>query len=313
MTDYEIMQPNKDLIEIDNNEKLIKEFIKDMILMPSVTAHKWSEITNQTPNLKIGYPGQHLASLITGMKGNATGARGNDIIDGSEVKSCSKIDQSDKCLECKSNVLRSLNKCPKCGSSNIKRNNDSKWLIPVRSEDELNLLINETPRFIFIVTDYPNFINNNYNDIRIRAFEIWVKSSRCEKFITMMKSYYENIYLKHIQKNPNKTPAPKNLFPDNYPFYMCNPIKTFECIIKNALSESEINIVKYIQPDKNRSTLESEKMPIELLTTNEYNILKSHIPNIDNISTLDEKERIFLQLRDTDKQIKIIGNKKHKI
>ena len=46
---------------------------------------------------------------------------------------------------------------------------------------------------------------------------------------------------------------------------------------------------------------------------NEYNILKSHIPNIDNISTLDEKERIFLQLRDTDKQIKIIGNKKHKI
>ena len=313
MTDYEIMQPNKDLIEIDNNEKLIKEFIKDMILMPSVTAHKWSEITNQTPNLKIGYPGQHLASLITGMKGNATGARGNDIIDGSEVKSCSKIDQSDKCLECKSNVLRSLNKCPKCGSSNIKRNNDSKWLIPVRSEDELNLLINETPRFIFIVTDYPNFINNNYNDIRIRAFEIWVKYSRCEKFITMMKSYYENIYLKHIQKNPNKTPAPKNLFPDNYPFYMCNPIKTFECIIKNALSESEINIVKYIQPDRNRSTLESEKMPIELLTTNEYNILKSHIPNIDNISTLDEKERIFLQLRDTDKQIKIIGNKKHKI
>ena len=67
---------------------------------------KWSSITNQTPNLKIGYPGQHLASLITGISGTGTGARGDDIADGSEVKSCSRVDQVDKCENCKSNVMR---------------------------------------------------------------------------------------------------------------------------------------------------------------------------------------------------------------
>jgi len=312
MNDFDIMQPNLNLIEIDNNEELIKEFIKDMILAPSLSAHKWSKITNQTPNLKIGYPGQHLASLITGMKGSATGARGNDIIDGSEVKSCSKIDQSDKCNNCKTTVLRTTIKCPNCGSTDIKRNNDSKWLIPVRSEDELRMLKEETPRFIFLVTDYPKFEENNYNDIRIRAFEIWVKSERCKNFIVMMESYYRNIFLKHIERNPNKTPAPKNLFPDNYPFYMCNPIKTFECIITNAMKDYEINIIKYIQPNANRYNIESEIMPFNLLSINEYNLLKSKIPNFNNKTLLNEKIRNYLSLRDTDKQIKIIGNKKHK-
>lgn len=41
--------------------------------MPRKLAHKWAAITNQTPNLKMGYPAQHLASLITGMKGTAQG------------------------------------------------------------------------------------------------------------------------------------------------------------------------------------------------------------------------------------------------
>ena len=75
------MQPDTRLITIHDNEKLIAEFISDMVIAPRRSAHKWAEVTNQTPNLKTGYPSQHLASLITGMKGTATGARGNDIID----------------------------------------------------------------------------------------------------------------------------------------------------------------------------------------------------------------------------------------
>ena len=94
------MQPDKTLITIRDNERLIKDFILDMIITPGRLAHKWAAITNQTPNLKIGYPAQHLASLITGMQGTATGARGNDIVDGSEVKACSKVDQLDKCRNC---------------------------------------------------------------------------------------------------------------------------------------------------------------------------------------------------------------------
>ena len=311
--DFSTMQPNKKLISISNNEVQIIEFIRQMLIMPRKAIHKWSKITNQTPNLKIGYPGQHLASLILGMKGNATGARGEDICDGSEVKSCSKVDQSDKCKDCNENVLRSEMVCSNCGSTNIKRNNDSKWLIAVRSDDELRMLLEETPRYIFIVTDYPEFCNNNFNDIRIRAFEVWVQSERCKNFRILMTNYYNYIYKEHIKKNPNKTPAPKNIFPDNFPFYMCNPIKVFECNIKNSLGENPQPIINYyIKPDESRLNLESEIMPVQLLSPYEIEILKQHNININCINGVDENLRALLPLRDTDKSIKTIGTKKHK-
>ncbi|PIV70162.1 MAG: hypothetical protein COS08_01675 [Euryarchaeota archaeon CG01_land_8_20_14_3_00_38_12] len=68
----------------------IVEFIEELIIEPRKNCAKWSRITDQTATLRIGYPGQHLASLTTGVKGEKTGARGNDLSDGSEVKSCSR-------------------------------------------------------------------------------------------------------------------------------------------------------------------------------------------------------------------------------
>jgi len=307
------MKPDEKYITITDNLDKIKEFISEMIFTPRLNAHKWARITNQTPNLKIGYPAQHLASLITGMQGTATGARGNDIIDGSEVKSCSKIDQSDKCKNCKHNVLRIDEICPHCGSKEIKRNNDSKWLIPIRSEDELRMLKDETPRIIFIVTDYPDFETDNYKLIRIRAFEVWIKSQRCKNFVTLMENYYNYLYLAHISQNPNKTPAPKNLFPDNYPFFMCNPIKTFECIIKeNSTDKPDITIPVYIKPHEDRTNLPSETMPINLLNKDELLLLDNKGIDISKLEYIDEETRKLLTLRDTDKSTKIIGNKKHK-
>lgn len=198
------MQPDRKLITIHYNEKLIAEFISDMIIAPRILAYKWSAITNQTPNLKTGYPSQHLASLITGMKGTATGARGNDIIDGSEVKACSKIDQMDTCGNCAKGVLRSDLLCPYCGSRKIIRNNDSKWLIGIKNEDELKMALDETPRFIFIVSDYPDFEKGRFSDMRIGAFEIWPKSSRCVRFRELLQNYYMFIYTAHIKDNPSK-------------------------------------------------------------------------------------------------------------
>lgn len=306
------MKPNDELITIDDNLNKINDFISDMLISPRKNAHKWSVLTNQTPNLKMGYPGQHLASLITGMKGTATGARGNDIVDGTEVKSCSKVDQSDKCNDCKTTVLRSDKVCPNCGSSNIKRNNDSKWLIGIRNENELRMALEETPRFLFIVTDYPEFDNQNFEDIRIRAFEVWVKSERCKNFRELLRSYYYNIYLEHIKLDEKHTPAPKNIFPDGFPFYMCNPIKTFECTILNSLSSNpELNISKYIQPSIDRENIESEQMPASLLNKNELNLLQIDPKKLSS-SYITEYNRNHLSLRDTDKKIKVIGNKTHK-
>ena len=46
--------------------------IEDLVITPRIMALEWSKITKQTPNLKVGYPGQHIASIITGVEGEKT-------------------------------------------------------------------------------------------------------------------------------------------------------------------------------------------------------------------------------------------------
>lgn len=293
------MQPDVSKVTIGDNLSKIKSFLSEVILAPRARMMKWSKITNQTPNLKIGYPGQHLASLITGIPGTATGARGEDIADGTEVKSCSRVDQVDKCLACENNVMRSQSICPSCGSTRIKRNNDSKWLIAIRNEKELNLYLNEIPRMFFLISDYPNFASSDFATLRFASFEIWNQSSRAENFRKLLKDYYHKIYLEHIKKDAKKTPAPKNFWPYSYQFYLCNPIKTFECIIRNADENPEIEITHYTEPKADRSTLNSEPLPCDLLSREEQALLRSRGVSFSDGDSLDEEIKNILPLRDT--------------
>lgn len=296
------MQPDINKIVIKDNLRLIRKFLSEVILAPRATMIKWARLTNQTPNLKIGYPGQHLASLITGMQGTGTGARGEDIVDGTEVKSCSRLDQMDKCKDCDGNVMRTQTSCPQCGSTEIQRKNDSKWLIGIRSEDELKLYLEQIPRMLFLISDYPFFGDGDFETLRFTAYEIWNQSDRAVNFRTILKDYYWKIYLEHIKKDPKKNPAPKNFWPYKQQFYMCNPIKTFECIIRNSNSESaSIEIDHYIEPDADRSELPSEDMPIRLLNKTERAILRSNGIDISKLSGIDERMRQLLSIRDTAK------------
>ena len=295
------MKPDASKVTIGNNKARIKEFLSDVILAPRARIMAWSRITNQTPNLKIGYPGQHLASLITGIPGTGTGARGDDIADGTEVKSCSRVDQVDTCLDCASNVFRVQTSCPKCGSSNIRRNNDSKWLITIHNRDELNLYLNEIPRTLFLISDYPNFDEGDYDTLRFTSFEIWNQSERAAAFRQILKDYLEKIYSKHTARDRDKTPAPKNFWPYSYQFYMCNPIKTFECIIRNAGTEPEIEITHYVDPRADRKDMPSENLPAKLLKDPEIAALRSHGIEIDENDSVDEEAKRFLCLRDTSR------------
>ena len=90
---------------------------------------------------------------------------------------------------------------------------------------------------------------------------------------------------------------------------MCNPIKTFECLIDEKL---HINITHFVEPNVDRTYLDSEKMPKTLLKKSEISILKAKFIDCDSVNFIDEKMRNYLSLRDSDKQIKIIGNKQHK-
>lgn len=324
------MLPKIKYITISDNESKIIQMLNDLILQPRIKALEWSKITKQTPNMKIGYPGQHLASLALGMEGVKTGARGNDIIDGSEVKSCSRVDQLDTCKDCGGKVLRIEENCPNCNSSEIKRMDDSKWLFTIRNENDLNVLLNEVDRIVLTIADYPTFEHGNFEDIRFQIFEIWTKSSRCVHFRTLMNNYYNKIYLEHIRKNPNKVPAPKNFWPYSFQFYMCNPVKIFSCTVKNANTKPIITIDHFIDPVHDRSFLVSENMPSDLLNIDEFKIigaLPSRIvrpqcssaveydnfiaelekvkPNLKNLKSIlpfvNEDIRKSFELRDTDK------------
>lgn len=311
----------------------IIDFIEELIIEPRKNCAKWSKVTDQTATLRIGYPGQHLASLVTGVKGEKSGARGNDLSDGSEVKSCSRVDQLDKCEDCDSPVLRREEKCGNCDSTNIKRNNDSKWLFTIRSEDDLKTLVDNPNlnRVVLIIDDYPNFDDGNYEDIRIQIFEIYPKETRHKRFKEIMTNYYYKIYLEHKKQNPAKTPAPKNFWPYQYQFYLCNPILIFKATIKDAYTENpKLVIDEWIKPDKDRKDVDSILMPANILKKDEfktilekaeeaevisclldetsYDIFEESVnedSDLDEIqelfSGIDENLRENLELRDTDK------------
>jgi hypothetical protein len=321
------MKPNNELITIEDNKTKIEKLLMELVLEPRLKALEWSKITKQTPNMKIGYPGQHLASLITGMEGSRTGARGDDLIDGTEVKSCSRVDQLDTCNSCKNKVLRIENTCPHCSSTNIKRMDDSKWLFSVKSEQEVKLLTIHIDRVFLTIADYPNFQSNDFDTIRFQAFEIWNRTERHKHFTTLMNNYYYKLFLEHIKKNPNKTPAPKNFWPFSYQFYLCNPVKVFSCNVEKANEEPKINIDFIVSPDFNREELTSELMPISLLSQEEVKLLvdiprdivEPQLKEIDynkfirklsekidkkfllkHIPFIDENTRSNFELRDTD-------------
>ncbi len=320
------MQPDTNKINIGDNIVKIEELLAELVLAPRINLIKWSGLTKQTPNIRIGYPGQHLASLITGITGEKTGARGHDLADGSEVKSCSRIDQLDQCKNCKSPVARLETACSVCNSVDIKRNNDSKWLFSVRSELELDLITHKVPRVLLVLGDYPHFDTGDYSTLRFQAFEVWPQHQRNIRFSEIMSNYYHKIYLAHKLANPNSNPAPKNFWPYQYQFYLCNPIRTFACTITEANTAPKIKIEHYLPPEQDRSTEPSLLMPAAILKEPEIDailskaayddiqplltdrmgskeelISMSYRQKIATIKGIDEKLRAFLPLRDTDR------------
>ena len=272
------MQPDTRFISIPYGIDNIVKLLSDLFIEPRKKAVEWSRLTQQTPNMKVGYPGQHLVSLVTGMPGERTGARGNDLIDGSEIKSCSRVDQVDECKVCKNKVLRIENNCSNCESTNISRKDDSKWLFTIRSDNDLKVLTQDVKRVILVLADYPYFSDGGYDDIRFEIFEIWTNSPRCIRFKEIMQNYYENIYKFHKAKTPNKTPAPKNFWPNSYQFYLCNPIKIFSATVTNSINNPKISIEHFVQPYQDRSYLPSLSMPISLLNKNEIAYLAENVP-----------------------------------
>lgn len=265
------MLPNSTLITIGDNRSQIERFINEIIIAPRRQLKQWATITNQTPAAKVGYIGQHLASLITGVRGTRSGARGDDLADHTEVKTCSKIDQADKCKKCGRRVLRQENACAYCKCTRIERKDDSKWLFSVKSQADLDLYLNMS-RILLILMDYPRFKDKDFQDVRICAFEIYPQEERMSVFRDLISNHYHNIYCPKADSRAKTNPM--NLHPWSIQFYKCNPIKTFECIIKNIDTDASIEILRFIDPKAERnSSMETEPMPTNLLEKEEWDVL----------------------------------------
>lgn len=287
------MIPDNSKVTITDNVAKIKEFVEEIIVRPRQTLKKWAEITRQTPAFKVGYIGQHLASLITGVQGTGSGARGRDLVDGTEVKSCSKLDQLDTCAKCGAKVMRYETVCPNpdCNGTDIQRKGDSKWLFSITGEQQLHDYC-DLNRILLILTDYPGFEDNNFETARIQAFEIYPNDPRCKVFNQLIDNHYHNIYSPKI--DAQKKANPMNLHPGGIQFYKCNPTLVFECLIKNVNDPNDysIEITKYFAPQEERR--ESVDMPSSLLKKKEWDCLS--FEDLKSRYNLTMSERAFNRL-----------------
>ena len=113
------------LADLQTSEQLIRELYIEL----RRKVNFWASITNQTAQARMGYVGQHLTSIVTGFPGGKSGARGRDLIlpddQHAEIKTCYRVDQLGSCQDCNAAIASIEQVCPACGSTSIKRNDDS--------------------------------------------------------------------------------------------------------------------------------------------------------------------------------------------
>ena len=171
-----------------------------------------------------------------------------------------------ECKSCGAKVLVWQEDCPVCKSHDIDIKTDSHWIFSIRGKEELDLLLNRVPRIILILFDKEKSETDN---IRLR---IWVVNPKNKYVQDFFNEYYYNNYMK------KEEPAPCNLHPLFYDFYLMRPAMIFQADIKFKERDVEIRFWDVDKP-------KPEKMPTSLLTSQE-------IQEINKDKNLSEEEFI---------------------
>lgn len=197
--------------------------IKDLYLDLRQKVNEWSLITNQTPQARMGYIGQHLVSMVTGYPGGKSGARGYDIVlpngEYGEIKTCYRVDQLGSCNACGAVVSAMEFECSDCHSRDIKRKDDSKWLISIRNDKELEESV-EPAVYYFVLFEFEDI--NNPTDI---IASIWEVDPKSPGFSLCMADYYLNIRANSTSK------APFNMWPYKPKFLLTHPKLIYRSVI----------------------------------------------------------------------------------
>ncbi|WP_315335701.1 MamI family restriction endonuclease [Fusobacterium pseudoperiodonticum] len=211
-------------------KRLSEKLIYDLYIDLRKKIFEWSALSNQTPQARMGYVGQHLVSIVTGFGGSKSGARGYDIIFSSclygEIKTCYRVDQLGRCKNCGLEVSAIEKICPHCNSENIERKEDSKWLLPIKNNNDLKNMI-EPFMYFFVLFEFED-ITDLYNENIIAS--IWTVNPKNMGFYLCILDYYQNILTKSDSK------APFNLWPYMLKFQLMQP----KLIYRSIISESEV-------------------------------------------------------------------------
>jgi predicted RNA-binding Zn-ribbon protein involved in translation (DUF1610 family) len=204
---------------LESSEQLIKDLYVELRQKISV----WANITKQTAQARMGYIGQHLVSVVTGYPGGRSGARGKDLVlpDGefAEIKTCYRVDQLGKCNTCGAGVSALELECPNCESTDIKRNDDSKWLIGIQHDEEFAEVLR--PKYYYLVLfDFTDLARPD----TIRA-SIWRVDPLSAGFAYCLIDYYRNI------KSASSSGAPFNLWPYSLKFELMRPLLIYQSLI----------------------------------------------------------------------------------
>lgn len=79
----------------ERGEYAIK-LLQEQVIEQRANLHFWRDLTGQPAQIDTGYIAQHLVSIVTGIKGGGFRGKGDDLEDGSEVKSANFLDSLDK-------------------------------------------------------------------------------------------------------------------------------------------------------------------------------------------------------------------------
>lgn len=226
--------------------------LDDLYLTLRRAVANWAAVTNQTPQARMGYVGQHLTSVVTGFPGGRSGARGKDLIlpggKFAEIKTCYRVDQLGVCRTCSHAVASIEVECPNCGGTSIDRKDDSKWLIGPRNEAELHALWDDES-FYLVLFDFADF-----SDPREINARIWRVDPRSPGFAYCLVDYFFTIRAASISG------APFNLWPFSFKFGLLGG----ELIYSARIHEDD-SIETFLFPG-----VRGEAVPIRLDPLTEY-------------------------------------------
>lgn len=84
------------ILSFEERKELASQLLEEQVSKQREKLNHWSAITAQSSQIDTGYIAQHLVSLQTQIAGQGMRGKGDDLCDGSEVKSANFLDSLDK-------------------------------------------------------------------------------------------------------------------------------------------------------------------------------------------------------------------------